>query len=195
MSGDGDTSEPSDPFGKRALFWYPTGEDSGDPMQGGEARVPGRHALFSAASAPSARKRGQRARAAKKKQPPVKVVAATKAERAERRQALATRAARGADAGATSKRKTSVLKAVQVASPEVSAADEGTRPAQGMLGPVVLRCSSCGARSEVDVVEYLVLHLPVWLWRPGRGFTRFMTCPACRRRTWVSAAWSPWGGS
>jgi hypothetical protein len=58
------------------------------------------------------------------------------------------------------------------------------------LAPVTVACSSCGATSRVDVLEFAVLHLPVWLWRPGRGYTRFMTCPACRRRTWVSASWS-----
>ena len=62
----------------------------------------------------------------------------------------------------------------------------------GVLPPVELRCSSCGTYSEVDVVSYLGLHLPFFLWRPGRGFTRFMTCPACRRRTWLSASWTPW---
>jgi hypothetical protein len=62
----------------------------------------------------------------------------------------------------------------------------------GIMGPITVDCSSCGKRSGIDLLEFLVLHLPVWLWRPGRGFTRFMTCPACRRRTWVSASWAPW---
>lgn len=62
----------------------------------------------------------------------------------------------------------------------------------GLLPPVEVHCSSCGAMSEVDVVRYLGLHVPFFLWRPGRGFTRFMVCPACRRRTWVSASWTPW---
>lgn len=71
----------------------------------------------------------------------------------------------------------------------------GRRPAghaTGLVPPVSLHCSSCKARREVPVVGYLGLHLPFFLWRPGRGFTRFMTCPACRRRTWVSASWTPW---
>ncbi|HZU80804.1 MAG TPA: hypothetical protein VE991_12880 [Acidimicrobiales bacterium] len=62
----------------------------------------------------------------------------------------------------------------------------------GILPPVTLHCSSCGTRSEVDVVRYLGLHVPFFLWRPGRGFTRFMNCPACHRRTWQSASWTPW---
>ncbi len=40
------------------------------------------------------------------------------------------------------------------------------------------------------MLDYLVLHLPLWLWRPGRGYTRLMRCPACSRRTWLSASWS-----
>lgn len=62
----------------------------------------------------------------------------------------------------------------------------------GLVPPVTVECSSCGATSEVDVIGYVGLHLPFFLWRPGRGFTRFMVCPSCRRRTWVSASWAPW---
>lgn len=64
--------------------------------------------------------------------------------------------------------------------------------ATGALGPVVVDCSSCGARSEVGVGQFVALHLPIWLWRPGRGYARLMTCPACRRRSWLSASWRPW---
>jgi hypothetical protein len=63
---------------------------------------------------------------------------------------------------------------------------------RGILNSITVDCSSCDARSEIHVTEFLMLHLPMWLWRPGRGYTRFMTCPACRRRTWVSASWAPW---
>jgi hypothetical protein len=65
-------------------------------------------------------------------------------------------------------------------------------PGGGILSLVSVECSSCGSRSEVRVAEFALLHLPIWLWRPGRGYTRFMTCPSCRRRTWVSASWAPW---
>ncbi|HLX87149.1 MAG TPA: hypothetical protein VKR22_01610 [Acidimicrobiales bacterium] len=61
-----------------------------------------------------------------------------------------------------------------------------------LVPPVTLECSACGETSDVDVIGYLGLHLPFFFWRPGRGFTRFMVCPACRRRTWVSASWTPW---
>ncbi|HMK62679.1 MAG TPA: hypothetical protein VK386_03585 [Acidimicrobiales bacterium] len=67
----------------------------------------------------------------------------------------------------------------------------GAEPARhGLLPPVEIHCSSCGSRSEVDVVGYVALHVPFFFWLPGKGFTRFMTCPACRRRTWVSASWT-----
>ena len=76
-------------------------------------------------------------------------------------------------------------------------ADEERLPAvpttaRGLLPPIDLHCSSCGSHSEVDVTGYLALHVPFFFWRPGKGFTRFMTCPACRRRTWLSASWTPW---
>ncbi len=63
---------------------------------------------------------------------------------------------------------------------------------RGILSSITVECSTCGGRSEIHLTEFVMLHLPVWLWRPGRGYTRFMTCPACRRRTWVSASWAPW---
>ena len=62
----------------------------------------------------------------------------------------------------------------------------------GFIGPVTLDCSACGSRTDVDVFEFLMLHLPVWFWRPGRGYARLMTCPACRRRAWISASISAW---
>ena len=64
-------------------------------------------------------------------------------------------------------------------------------PRRGPL-EVAVHCSSCGVRRDVHLAEFALLHLPVWLWWPGRGHTRFMTCPSCRRRTWVSASWTPW---
>jgi hypothetical protein len=63
-------------------------------------------------------------------------------------------------------------------------------PAGRLLPSVAVACSECGASSNVDLVEFFVLHLPVWFWKPGRGYSRFMTCPVCRRRTWVSTSWA-----
>ena len=56
-------------------------------------------------------------------------------------------------------------------------------PPKGMLS---VACSTCGAVSRVGLVEFLVLQLPVGAWLPRRTFDRWMTCPACRRRTWTS---------
>jgi hypothetical protein len=53
-------------------------------------------------------------------------------------------------------------------------------------GVLAVACSTCGAVTRVGVVEFLVLHLPVGAWLPGRTFDRWMTCPACRRHTWTS---------
>jgi hypothetical protein len=58
-------------------------------------------------------------------------------------------------------------------------------------GPISLSCSKCGTHTDVDILRYLVLHLPWWLWRPGRGYTSLMKCPACGQRAWVSASWGP----
>jgi hypothetical protein len=84
--------------------------------------------------------------------------------------------------------------------------DEGDRakvkaPAQGKGGatwsswlrnPLTSKaevsCSRCKATTTVDLVDLAILHLPVFLWHPGRGFTHLMTCPGCRRRAWVSVA-------
>jgi hypothetical protein len=56
-------------------------------------------------------------------------------------------------------------------------------PPKGMLA---VACSTCGSVTRVGVIEFLVLQLPLGAWLPGRTFDRWMTCPACRRRTWTS---------
>jgi hypothetical protein len=53
-------------------------------------------------------------------------------------------------------------------------------------GPVTVTCSSCGAVSRVSIFDFLLLQLPFWAWLPRGTFDRWMTCPACRRRTWTS---------
>jgi hypothetical protein len=58
-------------------------------------------------------------------------------------------------------------------------------------GAITLECSSCRTRSHVSYVEFVRLHLPVWLWLPGRHFSRLMSCPACERRAWVRVTWRP----
>jgi hypothetical protein len=54
------------------------------------------------------------------------------------------------------------------------------------LGILTVACSRCGSVTRVGLVEFLVLQLPVGVWLPMRTFDRWMTCPACRRRTWTS---------
>jgi hypothetical protein len=92
--------------------------------------------------------------------------------------------------------RAAVTKARPVVSFERAAAGAHPHPSpgaqRGALSSITVDCATCGARSHIHVAEFLMLHLPIWLWRPGRGYTRFMTCPACRRRTWVSASWAPW---
>ena len=34
-----------------------------------------------------------------------------------------------------------------------------------------------GSHSEVDMLEFAMLHMPVWFWRPGRGFTQIHGVP------------------
>jgi hypothetical protein len=91
--------------------------------------------------------------------------------------------------------RASVTRPHPVVSMERVTAPPGAPPPRahrGILSSITVDCATCGARSEIHVSEFLMLHLPIWLWRPGRGYTRFMTCPARRRRTWVSASWAPW---
>ena len=57
-------------------------------------------------------------------------------------------------------------------------------------GVLAVACSTCGSVTRVGVVRFLVLQLPVGAWLPGRTFDRWMTCPACRRRTWTSVTFA-----
>ena len=65
-----------------------------------------------------------------------------------------------------------------------TASEEGRR-----LGTVVVECSSCGARTRLSLAEFAWRHLPVWLWIPWLRYSRYMSCPACERRTWLGVAW------
>jgi len=55
-------------------------------------------------------------------------------------------------------------------------------------GPLTVACSRCGSVTRVGPVELLALHFPVAAWLPGRRFDRWMTCPACRHRSWTSVS-------
>jgi hypothetical protein len=60
-----------------------------------------------------------------------------------------------------------------------------------LSGPITLDCSACHARSPVSYLEFARLHFPIWLWIPGRRYSRLLTCPACERRTWAHVTWRP----
>ena len=53
-------------------------------------------------------------------------------------------------------------------------------------GVFVVACSSCGSVTRVGILDFLWLQFPFGAWLPRRVFDRWMTCPACRRRTWMS---------
>lgn len=57
------------------------------------------------------------------------------------------------------------------------------------LRQVRIDCSTCGARQVVGLGRFASLHLPWFVVLPGRGYTRLLTCPACGRRSWLSASW------
>ena len=57
-------------------------------------------------------------------------------------------------------------------------------------GLFTVSCSSCGSVSRVGVFDLVLLQLPWGAWLPRRVFDRWMRCPACRRRTWMSVTLS-----
>ncbi len=63
----------------------------------------------------------------------------------------------------------------------------GALPSRGI---VVVACSSCGSVTRIGILDLLWLQLPFGAWLPRRVFDRWMTCPACRRRTWTSVTLS-----
>jgi hypothetical protein len=69
--------------------------------------------------------------------------------------------------------------------PVATAADP--LPPRGFL---TVACSSCGSVSRVGILGFLCLQLPFGIWLPGRAFDRWMTCPVCRRRAWMSVTLS-----
>jgi hypothetical protein len=57
-------------------------------------------------------------------------------------------------------------------------------------GPLTVACSHCGSVTRVGFIQFLMLQFPFGAWVPGRTFDRWMTCPACRNRTWISATFT-----
>jgi uncharacterized protein with PIN domain len=56
-------------------------------------------------------------------------------------------------------------------------------------GTLVVECSRCHGRTRLSYQEFGKRHLPYWLWTPWRRYSRFVVCPACGQRAWVSARW------
>lgn len=77
--------------------------------------------------------------------------------------------------------------AAEPARDRAAATGDDPVPATGSLS---VACSTCGSVTRVGVVEFVLLQLPVAAWLPLRTFDRWMTCPACRRRTWTSVTWA-----
>ncbi len=75
-----------------------------------------------------------------------------------------------------------------VATPAGDGEPAGAHPTDPMppRGLFVISCSSCASVSRAGVIGFLLLQLPFAAWLPRRRFDRWMTCPACRRRTWTS---------
>lgn len=186
-------AERIDPLGKRALFWVPGPSEAEERPSGGvpdrtvtrlvpttggrrATRVPGRVG----AGAPSA---------------PVGDRRPAGASGRGRAGVAARSSATRRNAGALGKR--------------ALFSSTATRPADGVLAPaadppggrgshadaplgwahVALECATCGQRRVVDLATFARLHVPLFLWRPGAGFTRLMRCPACGHRAWLRASW------
>lgn len=165
-------SDPPDPLGKRALFWAPAQRQEAGPLRPGGKRVlPGRHALFSGAD-------------------PGAATVTAKKNGATRAPLAGAGRPTFADRPVRTRKETATVETAP-ARPGDSRRSDGEAGEAGGTGPISLSCSKCGTHTDVDIVKYLVLHLPYWVWRPGRGYTSLMKCPACAKRTWVSASWAP----
>jgi hypothetical protein len=201
-------ADAPDPLGKRALFWAPAERQEAGPRRPEKRIPPGRNALFSAAGTvppTTAPKRNGRPRPPLSGTPrPVQTARPTTggpairstsaratAARATAARATAARAtAAGARAGRSTTARTGTSAARAAPSGKTTAKVETTLVAPAGGGrPIGLSCSKCGIHTDVDILKYLVLHLPWWLWRPGRGYTSLMKCPACGQRAWISASW------
>ena len=74
-----------------------------------------------------------------------------------------------------------------------SAADEDVEPESPLAnhGPFVVTCSACKGVTRVALLDLAVYAWPVMLWRPARQFDRWLRCPSCGKRRWLSVAYRP----
>ncbi len=56
-------------------------------------------------------------------------------------------------------------------------------------GTVVVTCSSCTARSRINLTDLGLRWLSGSVWLPGRRNGHWMRCPSCGKRTWCSVGW------
>jgi hypothetical protein len=63
---------------------------------------------------------------------------------------------------------------------------EDRRPPAVEAGSLVVECSACAERTRIGLVDFVIYQLPVGLWLPRGRYDHRMTCPSCRRRTWLS---------
>jgi hypothetical protein len=56
------------------------------------------------------------------------------------------------------------------------------------VGTVVVTCSSCEARSRINLTDLGLRFLTGSAWLPGRRNGHWMRCPACHRRSWCAVA-------
>jgi transcription elongation factor Elf1 len=59
-------------------------------------------------------------------------------------------------------------------------------PVDDQRGSVTVRCQRCQQRSQISLLDLLILQFPVGVWFPRGRFDRRMTCPSCRKRAWCS---------
>jgi hypothetical protein len=53
-------------------------------------------------------------------------------------------------------------------------------------GAVTVQCQRCQQRSQIGLVDLVILQFPFGVWLPRGRFDRRMTCPSCRKRAWCS---------
>ncbi len=179
-----------DPLGKRALFWAPAERVEENPQHPREPDVRGRHALFSAPEVPAAAA-GAETATRKRSGTAARTKSSKSAGPATRAGSSRTRPSPTPRARSTSATRTGSTRRPRgdaPARPLDTVVTRSRQAASGLIGPISLECSGCNAKTDVDLFEYVLLHFPFWLWRPGRGYARLMTCPACRKRTWISAS-------
>ena len=57
-------------------------------------------------------------------------------------------------------------------------------------GTVVIGCSTCHARSRINLTDLGMRMLTVSAWIPGRRHSHWLRCPACEHRTWCHVGWN-----